>query len=193
MSGRQMMETKRGLLSLIEDAYRARDRVAVVVFRGEDAFTLVEPTRNHRMARDAVSRLTVGGNTPLTHGLVEAYRIVEREKRRDQDLYPLVVLLSDGQSNVDYREDGTAREDALRAASLFAEDDIPSVFVDTGYQLDTTLDEIYTDRKAERMKRKRFERNLTFAETMGADYLPLVDLPRDAQLPTEGDEEGQEA
>jgi magnesium chelatase subunit D len=193
MSGRQMMETKRGLLSLIEEAYRARDRVTVVVFRGEDAFTLVEPTRNHRMARDAVSRLTVGGNTPLTHGLVEAYRIVEREKRRDQDLYPLVVLLSDGQSNVDYREDGTAREDALRAASLFAEDDIPSVFVDTDYRLDTTLDEIYTDRKAERMKRKRFERNLTFAETMGADYLPLVDLPRDAQLPTEGDEEGQEA
>ncbi|WP_232701945.1 VWA domain-containing protein [Halobacterium wangiae] len=193
MSGRQMMETKRGLLSLIEDAYRARDRVAVVVFRGENAFTLVEPTRNHRMARDAVSRLTVGGNTPLAHGLVEAYRIVEREKRRDQDLYPLVVLLSDGQSNVDYREDGDAREDALRAASLFADADVPSVFVDTGYELDTTPDEIWTARKAERMKRKRFERNQTFAETMGADYLPLVELPRDTQLPTDQDSEGQEA
>ncbi|WP_256290060.1 VWA domain-containing protein [Halobellus inordinatus] len=189
MSGRQMMETKRGLLSLVEDAYRARDRVAVVVFRGEDAFTLVEPTRNHRMARDAVSKLTVGGNTPLAHGLVEAYRLVQRERRRDQDLYPLVVLLSDGQTNVEYREDGDAKEDAFRAAALFDEDDIPSVFVDTGYELDTTPDQIWTDRKAERMKRKRFERNLTFAETMGADYLPLVELPRDATLPTEVEEE----
>ncbi|MFC5136404.1 MULTISPECIES: VWA domain-containing protein [Haloferacaceae] len=190
MSGRQMMETKRGLLSLIEDAYRARNRVAVIVFRGEDAFTLVEPTRNHRRARDAVSRLTVGGNTPLAHGLVEAYQLVQREKRRDQDLYPLVVVLSDGQSNVEYREDGDGKEDAFRAAALFDEDDIPSVFVDTGHQIDTTPDEIWTDRKARRMKRKRHERNREFAATMGADYLPLIDLPRDVDLEALDWEEG---
>jgi len=165
------------------------------VFRGEDAFTLVEPTRNHRMAREAVSRLTVGGNTPLAHGLVEAYRLVERERRRDPDVYPLVVLLSDGQTNVEYREDGDAREDAFRAAALFDEEDVPAVFVDTGYELDTTPDEIWTERKARRMKRKRFDRNLTFAETMGADYLPLVELPRDADLPSGRDEteEGEPA
>ncbi|WP_144926818.1 ATP-binding protein [Halorubrum salsamenti] len=190
MSGRQMRETKRGLLSLIEDAYRARNRVAVVVFRGESAFTLVEPTRSHRLARDAVSQLTVGGNTPLAHGLVESYRLIEREKRRDQDLYPLTVLLSDGQSNVEYREDGDPRRDAFRAAALFDENDIPSVFVDTGYKIDTTPDEIWTDRKAKRMKRKRFERNQEFAETMGADYLPLIDLPRDANIVAEEGEEG---
>ena len=190
MSGRQMMETKRGLLSLIEDTYRARNRVAVVVFRGESAFTLVEPTRNHRRARDAVSRLTVGGNTPLAHGLVEAYQLVEREKRRDQDLYPLVVVLSDGQSNVEYREDSDAREDALRVAALFDEDDVPGVFVDTGHKLDTTPDEIWTDRKAKRMKRKRHERNREFAATMGADYLPLIDLPRDVDLEALDWEEG---
>ena len=190
MSGRQMMETKRGLLSLIEDAYRARNRVAVVVFRGESAFTLVEPTRNHRQARDAVSRLTVGGNTPLAHGLIEAYQLVEREKRRDQELYPLVVVLSDGQSNVEYREDSDAREDTLRAATLFDEDDVPAVFVDTGHKIDTTPDEIWTDRKAKRMKRKRHERNREFAATMGADYLPLIDLPRDVDLEALDWEEG---
>ncbi|MFD1564566.1 VWA domain-containing protein [Haloarchaeobius amylolyticus] len=189
MSGQQMMETKRGILSLIEDAYRARDRVAVVVFRGEGAFTLVEPTRNLQAARRSVSNLTVGGNTPLAHGLVEAYRLVTREKRRDEDLYPLVVLFSDGQTNVEYREDGDPKDDAFEAAALFADDDIPSVFVDTGYEIDTTPDEIWTHRKAERIKRKRLERNLTYAETMGADYLPLVDLPRETQLPIEPTEE----
>ena len=185
MSGRQMLETKRGLLSLIEDAYRTRDRVAVVVFRGEGAFTLVEPTHNHSRARQAVAGLTVGGNTPLAHGLVEAHELVRREQRRSQELYPLVVVLSDGQTNIEYREDSTAREDANRAAAMFAADDIPAVFVDTGYQLDPTPDEVWTERKAERIKRKRVERNLQFAETMGGAYIPLVDLPRNATLPEE--------
>jgi len=185
MSGRQMLETKRGLLSLIEDAYRTRDRVAVVVFRGEGAFTLVEPTHNHSHTRQAVAGLTVGGNTPLAHGLVEAHELVRREQRRSQELYPLVVVLSDGQTNIEYREDSTAREDANRAAAMFAADDIPAVFVDTGYQLDPTPDEVWTERKAERIKRKRVERNLQFAETMGGEYIPLVDLPRNATLPEE--------
>ncbi|ADB62716.1 ATPase associated with various cellular activities AAA_5 (plasmid) [Haloterrigena turkmenica DSM 5511] len=183
MSGRQMFETKRGILSLVEDAYRARDRVAVVVFREEGAFTLVEPTRNLSAARRAVSKLTVGGNTPLAHGLVEAYELVERERRRDEDLYPLVVLFSDGQTNVEFREDGDAKRDAFEAAAMFADADVPSVFVDTGYQIDTTPDEIWTERKAERIKRKRVERNLDYAAAMDADYLPLVDLPRDTVLP----------
>jgi len=183
MSGRQMRETKRGILSLIEDAYRARDRIAVVVFRGEGAFTLVEPTKDHEQTRRTVSNLTVGGNTPLAHGLVEAYELIERERRRDDSLYPLTVLLSDGQSNVEYREDGDAKEDAFEAAAMFAEADIPSVFLDTGFRIDTTPDEIWTDRKAERIKRKRVRRNLDYAETMNADYLPLVELPRNTVLP----------
>jgi magnesium chelatase subunit D len=185
MSGRQMLETKRGLLSLLEDAYRTRDRVAVVVFRGEGAFTLAEPTRNVAHVRNRVSSLHVGGNTPLAHGLVEAYRLVQRERRRDDKLYPLTVVFSDGQANVEYREDGDGREDALEAAALFAEKDIPAVWVDTGYEIDTTHDDIWTERRAERMKQKRLEKNLTLAETMGAQYLPLVTLPRNTTLPDE--------
>jgi magnesium chelatase subunit D len=185
MSGRQMLETKRGILSLLEDAYRTRDRVAAVVFRGESAFTLAEPTRNITDVRRRISTLRVGGNTPLAHGLVEAYQLINRERRRDKDLYPLAVVFSDGQSNVEYREDGDGREDALEAAALFAEEDIPAVWVDTGYEIDKTPDEIYTPKKAERMKRKRLEKNLTFAETMNADYLPLVTLPRNTSLPDE--------
>jgi magnesium chelatase subunit D len=185
MSGRQMLETKRGILSLLEDAYRTRDRVAVVVFRGEGAFTLAEPTRNVSDVRRRVSTLRVGGNTPLAHGLVETYQLIDRQRRRDEDLYPLAVVFSDGQSNVEYRDDGDGREDALEAAALFAENDIPAVWVDTGYEIDRTPDEIYTPKKAERMKQKRLEKNLTLAETMDADYLPLVTLPRNTSLPEE--------
>jgi magnesium chelatase subunit D len=185
MSGRQMLETKRGILSLVDDAYRTRDRVAVVAFRGEGAFTLIEPTPHISRARQAVSNLQVGGNTPLAHGLVTAYELVQREKRRDEQLYPLVVVFSDGQTNVAYREDGDAREDALEAASLFADDQIPAVYLDTGYRIDMTPDDVFTERKAERIKEKRREKNLRLAEAMGADYLPLVQLPRNDTLPEE--------
>jgi magnesium chelatase subunit D len=185
MSGRQMLETKRGLLSLLEDAYRTRDRVAVVAFRGEGAFTLAGPTRNVADVRRQVSALRVGGNTPLAHGLVEAYELVQRERRRDEELYPLTIVFSDGQANVAYREDGDGRDDAHEAAAMFAAEDVPAVWVDTGYKIDKTPDEIWTKRKAERMKRKRLEKNRTLAETMNADYLPLVTLPRNTSLPEE--------
>jgi magnesium chelatase subunit D len=185
MSGRQMLETKRGLLSLLEDAYRTRDRVAVVVFRGEGAFTLTGPTRNVTDVRSRVSGLRVGGNTPLADGLIEAYELVTRERRRNDEVYPLTVVFSDGQANIPYREDGDGKQDALEAAALFAADDIPAVWVDTGHKIDKTPDEIWTKRKAERMKRKRLEKNRTFAQTMNADYLPLVTLPRNTSLPDE--------
>jgi len=35
------------------------------------------------------------------------------------------------------------------------------------------------------MKQKRLEKNLTLAETMGAQYLSLVTLPRNTTLPDE--------
>ncbi len=127
----------------------------------------------------------MGGNTPLAHGLVEAYELIRRERRRDENVYPLALVFSDGQCNVEYRDAGDWREDALEAAALFAEEEIPAVFVDTFYEIDTTMDETWTDRKAERMKRKRGEKNLALAETLGADYLPLVDLLRNTSLPDE--------
>jgi magnesium chelatase subunit D len=157
----------------------------VVVFRDKGAFILAEPTRNVSEVRQRVLTLRVGGNTPLAHGLVEAYQLITRERQRDEDLYPLTVVFSDGQSNVSYRGESPAREDAFEAASLFAKDDIPAVWIDTGYKIDTTPDEIYMRKKAERVKQQRLEKNRTLAETMGADYLPLVTLPRNTSLPNE--------
>ena len=84
----------------------------------------------------------------------------------------------------------TTAADGLKYKHWLDEDDIPSVFVDTGHKIDTTPDEIWTDRKAKRMKRKRHERNRDFAATMGADYLPLIDLPRDVDLEALDWEEG---
>ncbi|WP_311172964.1 VWA domain-containing protein [Halobellus ordinarius] len=177
MNGSKMKETKRAVLSLIEDAYQTRDRVAVVAFRGRDAEVIVSPTRNIGRARERVSELRVGGNTPLSHGLVAAYELAERERRRDSEAYPLVVLFSDGKANVSYEDGAEPEDEALRIATALGNADIESVYVDTGYGLNDSKYSLWSDQKALAAKREEFEWNRRLADAMGGEYLPMIELP----------------
>ncbi|WP_323192207.1 VWA domain-containing protein [Halostella sp. PRR32] len=177
MNGPQMRETKRAVLSLLEDAYRTRDRVAVVAFRGQSAQVYVDPTRNVDRARRRVSELRVGGNTPLCHGLASAYDLVERERRRNEDVYPLVVVFSDGKANVPYNDGADPETEALRIASAYGEADIETAYVDTGYGLNDAKYSLWSDEDALAAKREEFEWNRTLADAMDGQYVPLIELP----------------
>ncbi len=177
MNGSRMRETKRAVLSLIEDAYRTRDRVAVVAFRGKDARVVVEPTRDVGRARRQVSELRVGGNTPLCHGLATAYELVERERRRDPDVYPLVVTFSDGKANVPYEDGADPEREALRVAAALAAADVETAYVDTGHGLNDSTFSLWSEEKALAAKREEYEWNRTLADAMDAQYVPLIDLP----------------
>jgi magnesium chelatase subunit D len=177
MNGSQMRETKRAVLSLIEDAYRTRDRVAVVAFRGRDAEVSVPPTRNVGRARRRVSDLHVGGNTPLCHGLVTAYELVDRERRKDDSLYPIVVVFSDGKVNIPYKDGADPEEEVLQIAAEFASADIESIYVDTGHGLNDSKYSLWSDTKALAAKRADYEWNRTLADAMDGAYLPMIDLP----------------
>ncbi|ARS90205.1 ATP-binding protein [Natrarchaeobaculum aegyptiacum] len=177
MNGPQMRETKRAVLSLLEDAYRTRDKVAVISFRGKDASVEVAPTYNVRRARRRVSRLRVGGNTPLSHGLVDAYRLIERERRGNDDLYPVVLVLSDGKVNVPYENGADPEQEAVQFASLFDEEDVSAVYLDTGFALNDAKYSLWSDSAARDAKREEYEWNRTLADAMDAEYVPLIDLP----------------
>ena len=99
VSGR-MEATKGALLTLLEEAYRRRDRVGLIVFRREGAQLVLPPTRSIQQARRVLSRVPVGGKTPLAAGLALAFQVIQREKTKDPALQPLVVLLTDGAGNV---------------------------------------------------------------------------------------------
>ncbi|CCG41983.1 VWA domain-containing protein [Magnetospirillum molischianum] len=113
---RRMVETKAAILSLLLDAYQKRDQVAMVVFRGTGAETVLPPTGSVERAARLLADLPVGGRTPLSAGLVEAARLLDRVERRDPATRPLVLILTDGRANAGLGG-GPPHEEALRLAA----------------------------------------------------------------------------
>jgi magnesium chelatase subunit D len=111
MAARRRMEAVKGcVLGLLEDAYRRRDEIAVIAFRGEHAELVLPPTRNVELAQRALQDLPTGGRTPLAQALeLGAEVLMQRSIGRaasDTTLKPLLVLLSDGRANVPLNNEG---------------------------------------------------------------------------------------
>jgi magnesium chelatase subunit D len=99
MAHNRISQAKGAILRLLREAYRRRDKVALISFRADRAETLLPPGRSVELAGRALSNLAVGGATPLSAGLCAALETA-RHARRAGLGGPLVVLLSDGRANV---------------------------------------------------------------------------------------------
>jgi len=104
MAARDRMAAAKGaVLGLLLDAYRRRDEVGLVAFRGTGAELLLPPTRSVELAAARLARLPTGGRTPLAAGLALACQTLERYRAARPGALPLVVLISDGRANVGLR------------------------------------------------------------------------------------------
>ena len=101
-------------MALLLDAYQRRDTVAMIMFRKETAELILPPTNSVELAKDMLNTLPTGGRTPLSKGLLKTMEIIEREKTKDVNSLPLVVLLSDGKSNVGLDGTKTMHESELQ-------------------------------------------------------------------------------
>ena len=113
-------------LSLLSDAYRRRDRVALLAFRGTDATVAVPPTRSAQLAARRLRDLPVGGRTPLAAGLAAAGQLIRREGWRDPARRAILVLITDGRAT----GAGDAVGQAKRAAAALARTPATSIVVD---------------------------------------------------------------
>ncbi|SHI57820.1 magnesium chelatase subunit D [Nocardiopsis flavescens] len=95
---KRMTEVKTAILSLLLDAYRRRDKVGLVTFRGRAAELVLPPTRSVDIAAARLDGLPAGGRTPLAEGLLEAARVLRRERLRDPRTRPLLVVVTDGRA-----------------------------------------------------------------------------------------------
>ena len=120
---RRMSAVKGAVLSLLNDAYQRRDKVALVSFRKEEARILLPPTSSVELAGPRLQELPTGGRTPLAAGLEKAAEVLKREDLRDRERRPLLVLLTDGKA--------TAGPDPLTAASRLRSLGVASFVVDT--------------------------------------------------------------
>ncbi len=130
MAARARMNAVTGaVVSLLADAYRRRDKVAVVTFRGQDAELALPPTNSVEAAVARLSRMRTGGRTPLAAGLLRARKTLATERIRDPARRALLVLLTDGKATAGLGG-ADAVADAHRAAAALAAERTASIVVD---------------------------------------------------------------
>jgi magnesium chelatase subunit D len=155
MAARRRMEAVKGaVLSLLLDAYQRRDKVGLVCFRGSGAQLLLPPTSSVDAAASRLEHMPTGGQTPLAAGLAEAHATLCRERLRDPQRRPLLVVVTDG------RHTTGAHPEA--AALRLRRDGIASVVIDC------------------EAGPVRLGLSGALAEALGAEYLNLGDLSVDA-------------
>jgi Mg-chelatase subunit ChlD len=94
-----MIETKGAIKSILMDCYQKRDQVAMICFRKNEARLVLSPTSSVELAARQLAEMPVGGKTPLTHGLLEAHRLVSRHKIKKPETRFIITLITDGRAN----------------------------------------------------------------------------------------------
>ncbi|MDD5448119.1 MAG: VWA domain-containing protein [Actinomycetota bacterium] len=118
------------IMALLEDAYKKRDRVGMVIFKDKGAELAMSPTSSRLLAQKILNELTPGGATPLSQGLALGYDVLLRELRREPKPEPYLILISDGEGNVPMSGGDPFRE-ALNVAKEIREKEIKSLVFDS--------------------------------------------------------------
>jgi magnesium chelatase subunit D len=119
---RRMGAVKGAVLSLLLDAYQRRDKIGLISFRGAGADLLLPPTSSVDVGAARLTSLPTGGRTPLADGLLLAYDTLRRERLRDPQRRPLLIVVTDGRH--------TAGTNPAAAAGLLAHTGVASVVID---------------------------------------------------------------
>lgn len=122
------------ILGILTKAYQKRFRVGLVSFADESAEIVLQPTSSLPLAQKCLRSLPVGGATPFAHGLMKGWQMIKTERRKDPDIRPLMVVLSDGEANVAY-DDRLAQnrivDELLSIGALIGRDSVTSLIIET--------------------------------------------------------------
>ncbi len=121
---------KGAILSLLDDAYQRRDRVALVTFRGQEAQLVLSPTASVGLAGLKLNDLPTGGSTPMAAGIEMAIETLRSERKRQPDSVGWVVLVTDGHANVGLNG-GSGSADAVAQAQRIAAEGFNALVIDT--------------------------------------------------------------
>ena len=166
MAAAERMEaTKGAIISLLHDAYQRRDQVGLVVFQREEARAVLPPTSSVELAQRALRDIPVGGKTPLSAGLLAAYRVCTLAERRDPETKPLIIILTDGAGNVSVTG-MPPQEEAGRMALMIKDSHLRTIVVN--------------------MEHPAFDRGLAqqLANALGGPCYALPELKADALVKT---------
>ena len=133
MGARQRMSAVKGaIFYMLQEAYQKRDRVGMIAFRRQKAEVLLPITRSIDLAQKQLMELPTGGKTPLADGLALALATIGRMNKKDKELEPVLILITDGRAN-SVEADGSSDpvSSAVKMAERIRKAKITSVVIDT--------------------------------------------------------------
>jgi len=158
---RRMESAKGAVFSMLLDSYRQRDRVGLVAFRENDAEVLLPLCSSVDLAQKRLEEIPTGGKTPLAAGLVKGMEVLLQERRKNGEVIPMMVVISDGRANVPLS--GDVRHEVLGLAEEIRSHGIRTVVIDTEETGDSFIE-------------FRLGYCRTIAEHAGGGYYPIADL-----------------
>ena len=131
MGARERMRAVKGaIFYMLQEAYQKRDRVGMIAFRRQAAELLLPITRSVDMAQKCLAQMPTGGKTPLADGLSKALLILSLLNKRDKEMEPVLILLTDGRANAVAKGDDPIAS-ALKMAEKIREAKITALVIDT--------------------------------------------------------------
>ncbi len=134
----------RAVFSLHRSVYRRRDRVALVVFKGDDAAVLQQPTTNLGIVVRKLWTVGTSDFTPIAIGMLRAWRLLRLEKQRNKDVIPMMILVSDGIANIPLTRPlstwgrrmfmSKAQADVLDVAHIMNRTGVRSIVINTSHR-----------------------------------------------------------
>lgn len=127
----RMTASKSAIMSLLLDAYQKRDKVGMISFRRNEAQVNLPITNSVELAGRLLAEMPVGGRTPLSAGLVKGHEIIRNYLVREPSGKPIVILLTDGKTNVSLGEEKPVDEMVRLAGAMAQESRAKYIVVDT--------------------------------------------------------------
>lgn len=150
----------RAIRTLHKSVYRRRDRVGLIVFKGREAFTVQEPTTNLELIIRKLMKNKASDFTPMAAGMLRAWRTLKLEVQRNKDVIPIIIMISDGITNIPLKQPLTARRrgflsepqyDSFDVARLIRRDKIHTIIINTFHNKEPIQDGVY-DSSGKRVK-----------------------------------------
>lgn len=120
-ANQRMIETKGAILSLLKDSYVKRDKIALVSFRKDKGEVVLPPTTRVERGYKLLETMETGGKTPLNSGISKGYEIIKRELRKNPNILPMMIIISDGKGNVSLDKNSKPKEELMQIAKSVKE------------------------------------------------------------------------
>ena len=122
--------TRSVIMALLKDAYQRRDKVSLVTYSGRKGELILPFTSSVERAKRYLETIPFGGTTPLASGILMGMHSLHNEIKKDPSTIPIMVLVTDGRSNVPLEVGGNIRRELSMVLQYVVNEGIHVLVVD---------------------------------------------------------------